>query len=78
MMHHPMNRFDSWQRKFIPISLHGDEVPVMGVGEIWSRSVLSITWMSMLANGLGAKMADIVFYIWAIFEKIHFRHRQAL
>ena len=69
MMRHPVKRFESWQTKFIPISLHGDEVPVMGVGKIWSRSVLSITWMSMLANGLGAKMSDIVFYIWGIFEK---------
>ena len=78
MMHHPMKRFENWQSKFIPISLHGDEVPVMGVGKIWSRSVLSITWMSMLANGLGAKMTDIVFTFGASLKNFHFLHRQAM
>eukprot|EP00435_Cladocopium_sp_Y103_P022459 s3931_g5.t1 len=69
MLRHPMKRIANWKSKFLPISLHGDEVPVMGVGKIWCRSVLAFTWMSMLANGLGSQMSDIVFYIWGIFEK---------
>ena len=69
MKDHPMKRYSQWRSKFIPVSLHGDEVPVQGIGKIWSRSVLSMTWMSMVANGLGSKMSDIIFYIWGIFEK---------
>ena len=69
MVRHPMKGISNWKTKFLPISLHGDEVPVMGVGKIWCRSVLAFTWMSMLANGLGSQMSDIVFYIWGIFSK---------
>ena len=41
----------------------------MGVGKIWSRSVLNFSWCSLLANALGGKMADIMLYIWGCFEK---------
>eukprot|EP00438_Fugacium_kawagutii_P010151 Skav200440 [mRNA] locus=scaffold559:16017:17858:- [translate_table: standard] len=70
LMHqHPIKRRKDWKRTVVPLSLHGDEVPVVGVGKIWSRSVLSFSWMSMVANAMGAKGQDISFYIFGLFEK---------
>lgn len=36
---HPMVGVPGWQDKFIPLSLHGDGVPVTGVGKAWSKGV---------------------------------------
>ena len=41
MVNHPVKTRERWQRKCIPLALHGDEVPVVGVGKVWSRSVLT-------------------------------------
>ena len=66
---HPMKKTASWQTLYIPICMHGDEVPVQGVGKIWSRSALSFSWNSIIANALGAKGSDIMMYIWGVFER---------
>ena len=49
--------------------LYGDEVPVAGIGKVWSRSALVICWLSLLANAAGANTADVMQYIWGVFEK---------
>ena len=69
MQAHPVQKQKDWKNKFIPLSIHGDEVPVMGIGKIWSRSALSFSWSSMIANALGGQCADIMMFIWAVFEK---------
>ena len=66
---HPVKQRKDWKRTVLPLSLHGDEVPVIGVGKIWCRSVLSFSWCSLVANALGATGDNIMFYIWGIFEK---------
>lgn len=48
---HPMLTRVNWQEKAIPIILHGDAVPVTGVGKSWSKSSLVISWTSLLAKG---------------------------
>lgn len=35
----------------MPISLHGDGVPVTGVGRSWSKSYDVLTWTSWVASG---------------------------
>ena len=65
----PLKTIPEYTTKLIPLSLHGDEVPVFGVGKIWARSVLSFSWTSILANALGAKAEDCTLYIWGVFEK---------
>ena len=35
----------------MPISLHGDGVPVTGVGRSWSKSYDALTWTSCVASG---------------------------
>lgn len=69
MENHPLKRKAHWKETTVPILLHGDEVPVVGVGKIWSRSAMSLSWMSLIANVLGGKGSDIVFYIFGVFEK---------
>lgn len=53
----------------IPCGLHGDEVPVIGIGKIWSRSCLNFSWCSLLANACGGRCEDIMFFLWSVFEK---------
>ncbi len=48
---HPMLGVDDWSRTFIPLSLHGDGVPVTGVGKAWSKGVESYSFTSVLAEG---------------------------
>ena len=65
----PLKKIPEYTTKLLPLSLHGDEVPVFGVGKIWARSVLSFSWTSILANAFGAKGEDCTIYIWGVFEK---------
>ena len=69
MQQHPVKRRRNFKNLAIPISMHGDEVPVVGVGKIWARSALSFSWCSLINNALGGKGDDIMIYLWAVFEK---------
>lgn len=75
MRHHPgFEGHPLWDRedhcnRCIPISIHGDEVPCFGIGKIWSRSVLSFSWCSMIQNALGGSCETIMVYIFGLFEK---------
>jgi hypothetical protein len=40
-----------WSANFLPLSLHGDGVPVTGVGKSWSKGVESYSWASSLSEG---------------------------
>ena len=69
MKDNPLKEIPDYTNKLIPLSLHGDEVPVFGVGKIWARSVLSFSWTSILANALGASAEECTIYIRGVFEK---------
>ena len=69
MLGHPWHGRLDGRTKCLPLAVHGDEVPVMGVGKIWSRSSLVFSWFSILAQGSGSNSEEVMFYIWAIFEK---------
>lgn len=69
MSNHPVKDKKNYTTHGIPLSFHGDEVPVVGVGKIWSRSCLAFSWCSMVAKACGFAMDDIFFYIWAVFDK---------
>jgi hypothetical protein len=66
---HPLWNREDHRNRCIPISIHGDEVPCFGIGKIWSRSVLSFSWCSMIQNALGASCETIMLYIFGLFEK---------
>jgi len=47
----------------IPIFIHGDGVPVKGVGKSWGESCDIYNWGSLLASG---GTVEITFLIWAV------------
>ena len=47
-----------------------DEVPVVGVGKVWSRCVLMFEWYSILAQAAGATTEDVMQHIRGVFEKM--------
>ena len=65
---HPLEHFaDRELGKVIPLSLHGDEVPVTGIGKHWSRKMVNFSWHSLLSTT--ASVRDSQFFIWALFDK---------
>ena len=69
MTNHPIKRKRNYRTHGVPLGLHGDEVPVVGVGKIWSRSCLCFSWCSLIANACGAPCDDIMFMVWSVFDK---------
>ena len=65
----PIKAKGDYRTMCIPCGLHGDEVPVIGIGKIWSRSCLNFSWCSLLANACGGRCEDIMFFLWSVFEK---------
>lgn len=39
LKNHPMLAVDRWRDTFIPVSVHGDGVPVTGIGRSWAKGV---------------------------------------
>lgn len=69
MFQHPVLSRSDFKTSCIPLQLHGDEVPVVGVGKIWSRSASSFSWSSILAQAAGMSTVSTMQYLWAVFEK---------
>ncbi len=42
----------NWRRKAVPIKLHGDGAPVVGVGKSWGKSQDFVSWGSMVVQYL--------------------------
>lgn len=64
---HPLSRRVDHKSRCIPIALHGDGVPVAGVGKSWSKSMDGYSWASLLCTGSVAKH---FFLIYALFPKL--------
>ena len=52
----------------IPLCLHGDGVPVSGIGKGWVQTVTNWLWYSLLTTH--AATADSLFFICAIYDKL--------
>ena len=62
---HPVRARADHKTKCIPFTLHGDAVPVVGVGKCWSRSLFVFSFASLLGYGSTTEMN---FLIWAMWE----------
>eukprot|EP00969_Alexandrium_andersonii_P336082 14854881-Alexandrium_andersonii.AAC.1 len=51
MRNHPMLSRGDYKSKCVPLGLHGDSVPVAGIGRKWVKSCLALSWQSLLACG---------------------------
>ena len=63
---HPACEKHNWQRLCVPLGLHGDGVPVVGIGKIWPKLLNVWSWFSLIGQGnTRAKM----FYTYSCFDK---------
>ena len=58
---HPELHDPAIAAKAVPITIHGDGVPVTGVGKPWSRSVEIISWKSLLSSGSTLMSTFLIF-----------------
>eukprot|EP00959_Pyramimonas_sp_CCMP1952_P072817 1521835-Pyramimonas_sp.AAC.1 len=67
LRNHPMKSVQGWSSLFIPLSLHGDAVPVSGCGKPWAKSYTIFSWSSLLGRG-GTLACN--FMIYAVFASM--------
>ena len=63
----PVTTKRNWKKRYIPFGLHGDGVPISGVGKSWQRSAEVWSWNSLLAWGPTMQMMHFNF---ALFKDI--------
>ena len=61
---HPLKRRADHKQKCVPITLHGDGVPVAGVSRTWSKSVDVYSWSSILAKGSTIDTHHLIYLIY--------------
>eukprot|EP00969_Alexandrium_andersonii_P108757 4798276-Alexandrium_andersonii.AAC.1 len=73
---HPLASRGSWD-KCVPLGIHGDSVPVSGISRKWAKSVLVISWQSLVASG---STLDFVYLITLCFKHLLVKnaHRDSL
>lgn len=64
---HPAVSVPGYDECFIPLAVHGDGVPIVGVGKIWSRTMTMFSFYSLVGEGW---TQDLLFYIWSIYDKL--------
>ena len=60
-----------WQKTCLPLAMHGDGVPVTGLGKVWGKAFEVYSWHGLLCRDGGTKFATLL--IWAAFQKL-FKH----
>lgn len=69
MSSHPVLSKPGYEDYCVPLSLQGDETPITGVGKIWCRKALLLTWSSLIAIAGGNSSEDCNLHIHVLFEK---------
>jgi len=67
MVGHPVRDREGYQRLAVPLGLHGDGVPITGLGKGWVKLSLVFSWTSLVSFG---NTLFTQFYIWSVFEKL--------
>ena len=67
LLGHPMTKMRNWAQKAIPLSLHGDGVPVVKVGKPGSESFETYSMQSLWAKGSTMAVKMLLF---GIFEAV--------
>ena len=52
--------------KLVPLALHGDGTPVLGIGKVWSRQLTTWSWNSLLGMGSTKSMQ---MQVWPCFDE---------
>lgn len=64
---HDVQHRGDYTERCIPISLHGDDVPITGIGKAWASLMTTFSWTSMLSTG---ETRDCQYFIFGCFEKL--------
>ncbi|CAE8616927.1 unnamed protein product, partial [Polarella glacialis] len=67
MLNHPIKTRDQRARWGVPLAIHGDGVPITGIGKGWCKLMTMFTWSSLLGSG---STLDMLFWIWSVFDKL--------
>ena len=67
MAGHPVSFKPNRLTLAIPLSLHGDDVPVTGVGKAWTGKLTQWCWASLLGRGA---TSEVLFWIYGLFERL--------
>ncbi len=68
---HPLASRKDHKEKCIPISLHGDGVPIAGIGKSWGQSVDAYSWNSLLGTGT---TVFTNFLIYLMYQRLIIKH----
>jgi len=49
---HPVRHRANFRTHGIPLSIHGDETPVVGIGKGWSKQLTIMSWQSLLVTNV--------------------------
>ena len=61
MAHHPILGVPSFEERMVPINVHGDCVPITGIGKVWSKNLLVLHWSSALCKGNSKDMCLLIY-----------------
>ena len=65
---HPVSQMSAAQRsKCVPVTFHGDGVPVMGVGKCWGRSADVFHWTCTIGKGATLQRSMLIFLIYKMY-----------
>jgi len=66
LQNNPMTSVANWKRTFVPVFMHGDGCPVVGVGKSWGKSMDSFNWGSVLVRGCTKAVSMLICAIFLI------------
>ena len=64
---HPLKDIQNYKTTCIPIALHGDGVPIVGLGKGWSRVMTLFSWYSLVGQG---NTRELLFWIWGVYDRL--------
>jgi hypothetical protein len=67
MASHSVKDRENFSTLCVPFSLHGDDVPITGVGKVWCSMMTTFSMCSMVATG---ETRDMSFFIYGCFERL--------
>jgi hypothetical protein len=62
---HPLRGRRDFRHRAIPLSLHGDGVPITGVSRSWGRSLMALSFSSLMGLGTTLQTQFLMFSVFA-------------
>ena len=67
MESHPIRDVADYKSKVVPLAVHGDGVPVVGLGKGWSKVMTMFSWYSLIGQG---QTKEILFWVWSMYDRM--------